>query len=387
MAPETSECKTLFICAGEASGDKHGAELVYALRKIQPELRFKAMGAQHLRKAGCEIVLDSTPIAVMGLVEILAHWSDIQAALRTMKQAIAEIRPNLLILVDYPEFNLKLAKHAKVLGIKVLFYISPQVWAWRPHRVKKIGRVIDMMAVIFPFETAVYEAEHIPVRFVGHPLAGKARASMSRVHALQHFGLYADKKTIGLFPGSRHGEITRILPILIETANIIHQQIPHTQFILPVAPTLNRDFINQHIPNHLLPLTVTDDAIYDVINVCDSIITASGTATLEVALMGVPMAIVYRVTALSYFIMSRMIRIDHIGLANIIAGNRIVPEFIQDRAQAPLIAAEIIRQLNDIDYRETMITDLEAVRNALEAGHNHENSGLALLVMELLQDT
>lgn len=377
--------KTVLICAGEASGDMHGAELVHKLKKIQPKLHVKAMGGQHLRKAGCEIMFDSTNIAVMGLIEILAHWSDIQMALKTMKNILIKTPPDLLILIDYPEFNLKLAKTAKAQGIKVLFYISPQVWAWRPHRVKKIGQVIDTMAVIFPFETAVYEAEHIPVRFVGHPLAGKVKATLSREQAIQQFGLHTKEKTVGLFPGSRRSEITRILPTLIAAAHIIHQHIPNTQFVLPIAPTLNRHFIEQHIPTHTLPLTLLENSIYDVINTCDSIITASGTATLEIALMGKPMAIVYRVTAFSYFIMSRMIRIDHIGLANIVAGKRIVPEFIQHSAKPELIAAEIIRQLTDKHYSSAIASELAAIKEKLEAD-NRGNNRLAELVVEMLQD-
>ena len=371
------------ISAGEASGDLHAANLVKALRKHQAELSVVAMGADLLKAQGANILVDCRAIAVMGIVEVLKHWGDIQAALQRLKDEIDNNPPDLLILVDYVEFNLKLAKYAKDKGVKVLFYVSPQVWAWRSGRVPKIGKAIDMMAVLFPFETDVYEKNNVPVRFVGHPLADEVKATMNRAEAQQAFALSPDMKTVALLPGSRTSEVERILPVLLQSAVQIKKVSPDTQFILPIAPTLSREYIRQFIDEVGIEIKLINAQTHDVVACSDAVIVASGTATLEVALLEKPMSIVYKTNPISYRILSRMIKVEHIGLANIVTGKGIVPEFIQDFAEPHIIAAEVLKQLEDTHYRSTMINELRQVKAKLGAGGG--SSKIAALAHEMLE--
>ena len=255
-----------------------------------------------MRRAGVEIFFDSTIIAVMGLVEVLRHWGDIKRAMAIVRAQLEQTRPDLLVLVDYPEFNLKMARHAGTLGIPVLFYISPQVWAWRPKRIHKIGRLIDHMAVIFQFEKKYYEDAGIPVSFVGHPLVDKVKISANADSMRPRLGISAKARVVGLFPGSRHSEIERLLPMMFATAAQMQAQDPQLRFVLPVAATLDFDDVSRQAKSSGVEICVTRDEIYDVINCCDAIVTCSGTVTLEIALLGVPMCIVYKASPLSYMI-------------------------------------------------------------------------------------
>jgi lipid-A-disaccharide synthase len=212
------------ILAGEASGDAHAAEFIEQITQLRPDIRLTGMGTTLMKKAGVDVFFDSASIAVVGVVEVLRHWGDIKKAMNLVKTALEETKPDLLILVDYPEFNLKMARHAKSLGIKVLFYISPQVWAWRPKRIHKIGRSIDHMAVLFKFEQAFYEKANIPVSFVGHPLVDKVKANIDSKQARMNLKLDQSDIVIGLFPGSRRNEINRLLPLMLETARLMKQR-------------------------------------------------------------------------------------------------------------------------------------------------------------------
>lgn len=375
--------KSVMICAGEASGDLHAANLIRALRKQQPDISVRAMGSTQLQTAGADILVDCRDIAVVGIVEVIKHWGDIQAALQILKDSLKDNPPDLLILVDYVEFNLKLAKYAKSLGIKVLFYVSPQVWAWRSGRVPKIGKVIDMMAVLFPFETEIYEKYNVPARFVGHPLAEEVHPTMSKAEAQKAFYLEPNYSTVGLLPGSRRGEVERILPTLLESAKLIKKTLGSVQFVLPIAPTLERSFIQSFIDAAGIEVNLIDGQSHDVTHACDAVMVASGTATLEVALLETPMSIVYKVAPLSYQILSRMIEVEHIGLANIVAGKGAVPEFIQNYAEPHIIAAEVVKQLTDLEYRSTMIADLQQIKIKLGAGGGSAN--IARLANEMLE--
>ncbi|MDM7322737.1 MAG: lipid-A-disaccharide synthase [Gammaproteobacteria bacterium] len=354
--------------AGEASGDKHAAAVFRAMRERIPHLHAIGMGGAAMREAGIELIVDSSGLGVVGLGEVLRHYGDLRRALTTMQKTACKQRPDLLICVDYKEFNLKLARHAKACGIKVLFYVSPQVWAWRPGRVKTYGAAIDMMAVIFPFETAFYEAENIPVSYVGHPLAGRVQASAPREVLMAEFGLAPDQPVVGLLPGSRKAEIERLLPIMLQAAALIAAQHPAVQFILPRASSIANDLLEPHLAAAKVRVTVIPERSYDVLACCDAVMVASGTATLEVALMQVPMAILYKVNPLTYAMLKPLIRIPDIGLANIVAGRRIVPEFVQGAAKPETLAAEIQRILEDADYAERMRKDLAEVKEKLGPG-------------------
>lgn len=370
------------IVAGEASGDLHGAGLVREALRLDPTLSFFGIGGPRMREAGVETLVDSSEMAVVGIVEVLAHIGVISRAFMTLRRVIVSNPPDLLILIDYPDFNMLLARVARRHGVKVLYYISPQVWAWRTGRVKTIGRLVDRMAVVFPFEVPFYERAGVPVSFVGHPLADRVRPTMGRDEALASFGLDPGRRVVGLFPGSRRGEIAKLFPVILESAQLLRERYPGIQFILPLASSLTDGDIAPQLEASGLDVTVARDRVYDVMQVCDAIITVSGTVTLEIALMGVPMVIIYKVSPLTYQVGKRLIRVDHIGICNIVAGTRVVPELIQDEASADRIAAEIGRYLDDSSYAEKTRAGLAMVKEKLGTGGCSER--VAGIVLEML---
>jgi len=373
----------VMILAGEASGDAHAAEFVEQLKSLQTDIRLSGMGSQEMRRAGVEVFFDSSIIAVVGLVEVLKHWGDIKKAMALVKERLEQTRPDLLVLVDYPEFNLKMARHARELGIKVLFYISPQVWAWRPKRIHKIGKLIDHMAVIFKFERQYYENAGIPVSFVGHPLVDKVKVSADREALRAELGIAAADRVIGLFPGSRHSEISRLLPLMFETAELMRKRDPQIRFILPVASTLDFDAISRQCASRDLDIIVSQGDIYEAISCCDAIVSCSGTVTLEIGLLGVPMCIVYKMSGMSYSIMKRLITIPHIGLVNIVADGAVVREFLQQQANPETVSAELFELLENSEYRAQIKSGLERVRQNLGTGDGARN--MAQLVLSLIE--
>ncbi len=370
--------KNVVIVAGEASGDAHAARLVTELKKLDDSISFRGMGGDNLRKAGVNVFIDMTELAVVGLFEVLLKYRLIKAELNKLKQDIANNPPDLLILVDYQEFNQRLAAYAKSIGVKVLFYIGPQVWAWRPERVYKMGKIVDHMAVILPFEKKLYEDANVPVTFTGHPLTDEVTIDKSKQEARNQLQI-DDKTTVGLFPGSRSGEVKRVLPILLASAKLIQKQqiqnkIPEIQFVLPVASTIKQeDLIPFYSDMNELSVITTKEPFYDVIQSCDVILTASGTAILEIGLLEVPMIIVYKISALSHFILNKLVSVNHLGLVNIIPGKEIVKEFIQQDAKPPQIAKEALRLLNDKKYYETMQHELSLIRQQLGDGNGSKN--------------
>lgn len=372
------------ILAGEASGDAHAAEFVEQLKLQQPGIQLSGMGSQLMRRAGVDVFFDSSCIAVVGLIEVLKHWGDIKKAMVLVKQKLDTTRPDLLVLVDYPEFNLKMARHAQSLGIKVLFYISPQVWAWRPKRIHKIGRLIDHMAVIFKFEEKYYQQANIPVSFVGHPLVDKVKVDIGSDAMRQRLGLTSDERVIGLFPGSRRSELTRLLPLMFDSARTMLAKDSELKFLLPVATSLDFNDIAQQCKTSGLNIIPSQENIYDLIASCDAIVSCSGTVTLEIALLEVPHCIVYKVSWLSYQIMHRLITIPNIGLANIVADKAIVREFLQTNANPEQVSAELFNILDNEGYRNNLKHDLSAIKTNLGKGQGAEN--MARLIMNLMND-
>lgn len=363
-----SLAKRVMIVAGEASGDLHGSNLVKETLRRDPTVAFFGIGGPLMREAGVETLVDSSAMAVIGLVEVLAHAGVIYRAYATLKTIIRNDPPDLLILIDYPDFNMLLARLAKRAGIRVLYYISPQVWAWRVGRVRKIARLVDRMAVVFPFEVPFYEQAGVPVTFVGHPLADTVRPTMDRPAAAAAFGLQPARRTVGLFPGSRRGEIARLFPDILAAARLLKERYPDLQFILPLASSLTREDLEPQLSAAGLDVTVIQGRTYDVMQVCDAIITVSGTVTLEIALMGVPMVIIYKVSPLTYQVGKRLIRVDHIGICNIVAGDRVVPELIQHDAEPARIAGEIGHFLDGPEYTAAVREKLQLVKNNLGSG-------------------
>lgn len=369
--------------AGEASGDLHASNLFVELKKQNPNILGFGMGGVHMRQAGIDVRVDSSGIAVIGLDGIIRKYPAIHRALKQMKHLVCTENPDLLICVDYKEFNFKLAKQAKSCGIKVLFYVSPQVWAWRPGRVRKYGQAIDRMAVIFPFEVPFYEKYNIPVSYVGHPLAEKVHPKISRTAALDRLKLDGRYPIIGLLPGSRDNEIKRLLPIMLDAGSRIKQSQTSIQFILIKAASVSDEQIHRFVEASKLSVRIVKQDRYDAIQCCDAVVTTSGTATLEVALLGVPMIISYIVSPLTYLIGKLMVNIPYIGLPNIIAGRQIVKEFIQSDANAAHISAELNRILTDRAYASTMRKNLEQVREQIgEGGGTEKLAGVAMDMLD-----
>jgi len=378
----TDRTPLIMLSAGEASGDQHAASLFLELKKRIPSVRGIGMGGARMREAGVEIAYDSTRIAVIGATEVIKHYGEIRGALKRMQRLAREQRPALLICVDYKEFNFHLARAAKAAGIRVLFYVSPQVWAWRPGRVKKYGEAVDHMAVIFPFEVPFYEAHGIPVTYVGHPLAGKVVPSVTREQALREFGLEGEGPTIGLLPGSRANEIKRLLPVILDAVEALAQRFPGARFVLSQAPSVDDAALTALLTGRSRQVRVAKGRQYDVLQCCDAVITVSGTATLEVALSGVPMVIVYKVAPITYWLGRVLIRIPFIGLPNILAGRGIVREFIQHEASGANIAVEITRILENHEYAARMREDLRTVGESL--GKECGSMRLAKLAAEMI---
>jgi lipid-A-disaccharide synthase len=375
---------TVMFSAGEASGDQHAANMFLELKKQQPAIQGMGMGGAKMRQAGIDVRYDSSQIAVIGLVEVVKHYGEIRRALQRMQQIIRDERPDLLVCVDYKEFNFKLAQYAKQCGIKVLFYVSPQVWAWRPGRVKKYGEVIDMMAVIFPFETAYYDAENVPVRYVGHPSVDKVHPEHTKTEDLARFNLAPDKPVVGLLPGSRGNEIKRMLPIMLRAAEKIQADLPEIQWLLPQADSVSDALLADYLSQSPVNITVIKYQPYDVMQCCDVIMTTSGTATLEIALLTVPMVIAYRLSALTYYLGRWLVKTPFIGLPNIVMGKGIVKELIQNTATAENLAAEVKRILTDKSYSDEMRAHLSQVKQQLGQGGGSKN--MAALALALLAE-
>jgi lipid-A-disaccharide synthase len=373
--------KRVLLVVGEASGDLHGSHLVRALRERDSALEISAVGGEALKREGAKIIFDVARIAGMGLTELAGNLTSLWLAYSQVKKNLREQRPSLLILIDFPDFNLRVARVAKRLGVPVLYYISPQVWAWRKRRIAEIARLADRMAVVFPFEASLYEKAGVKVEFVGHPLLDVARASRPREETLARLGLDPSRQTIALLPGSRRREVAYHLPVMIEAAEILSREMA-LQFILVRASTVGRDSLERTLSGSSVGVSLSDGDAYNVLHACDLAWTASGTATLETALMLRPMVIVYRLARMTYALARRLVRVNFIGMANIIAGEKVVPELIQDEVTAERIAAESRAILGDRELRVRMISKLSEVRAKLGSpGAAGRTADIALAMM------
>ena len=371
------------IIAGEASGDLHAAKLVREVHKKNTDISFYGIGGKHMVEAGVDALVDSADLAVVGLFEVLAHWNTISGALKKMQHLLKTDPPDLLVLTDYPDFNLRLAKTAKECGVKVLFYISPQVWAWRQKRVFKIRKLVDMMAVVFPFEETFYKKYDVPVRFVGHPLVDEIHVSSDQQTLRKEFLLDNEKPVIGLFPGSRHSEIKRLLPIIVDSAKKIIKEKPNAQFVIPVASTLKEEDILPYFDGVELDMRVISHRSHDVMEVCDAILTVSGTVTLELALLKKPMVVINKISKLSYYFVSKMLKIEHVALCNIVAGKRVVPELIQNNATTVKISNAILNLINNEEERNRIILEFSTIEEKLT--NKETKTELSELLIDMLE--
>ena len=372
------------MVAGEASGDLHGAHLMEAIKGIDPEVQFFGVGGEHLERKGMRRLYDAHSLSVVGITEALFKIRTVLKTLRGLKESLHRERPDLIILIDFPEFNLRLAKIAHQKGIPVLYYISPQVWAWRPGRVKLIAQRVKKMVVFFPFEVPLYESAGVDVEWVGHPLLDIVKPALSKEEALQRFGLDPQKRIIGLLPGSRIHEVERLLPPLLASAHLLHNEISGLQFVIPLAPGFTETTFSPWMRKSSVPVKLIEDWTYDVMNISELLITASGTATLEGAILGKPMIIIYRVSLLSSWVGRALIRVNHIGLVNLVAGKEIAPELIQKDVNPERIAEEALRILRDSALRQRIVESMAGVRQSL--GEPGAAQRAAHIVTSMLQE-
>lgn len=349
--------KEIMLVVGEASGDAHGAQLVEALHRRDATLKIYGVAGEQLQRTRFEMLFSVAQLTGMGLVELVGNLGSLWRAYALLKRALRQRRPNLLVLIDFPDFNLRLAKLAKSLHIPVLYYVSPQIWAWRKGRVRQIARWVDHMAVIFPFEAAFYERHGVKATFVGHPLLGTVRAANDRAATMSKMGLDPVKPAIALLPGSRPGEVSRHLPVMREAAVRLAEE-REIQFFCVCASTIDAAEVAAVLEHPTMRVPVVDRDRYQAIHAADLVWAASGTATLETALLGRPMIIVYRVSWLTFMIARWLVRVDHIGMVNLIAGERLVPELMQNDVNPERIAAESRVLLDDSQLRSGIIAKL-----------------------------
>jgi lipid-A-disaccharide synthase len=357
----------ILLVAGEASGDLHAADLITALRRAVPTLEVVGLGGDRLRAVGMRTIADARDVATVGLVEGLGRLRTLARIYRSLAGILRRERPDLAIFVDFPEFNLRLARIAKRVGVPVFYYIGPQVWAWRRGRIRTIARRVDALAVVFPFEPPLYSSERLGVEFVGHPLLDRVRATRSRAETRARYGLDPERVTVALLPGSRHKEIRYMLPRLLGAAAILGRE-RGCQFVLALAPTISRQDVESFLARDRLAVSVVADDTYNVIHAADLVLVTSGTATLETALLERPMVIAYRLSALSYAVARLLVGVPFIGIPNIVAGREIVPELVQRGATGPRIAAAARAILDDPGRQAGMVREFAAVRRRLGPG-------------------
>jgi len=374
--------RRILLVAGEASGDVHGADLVRALRVSLPDASVFGLGGESLRAAGMETVADAADVATVGLTQAAGRLRVLWRAYRTLVRRLRDDPPDVCVLIDFPEFNLRLARRARAAGVPVVYYIGPQVWAWRRGRVRKIARRVDRLAVVFPFEPALYAGRLSSVEFVGHPLLDRIRVTHGREETLRAHGLDPARRTVLVMPGSRPSEIEYLLPPLLDAVRTLGRELP-LQFALALAHTLSPNSVRDRVRAAGVDVTIVEGDTYNLVAAADLALVSSGTATLECALLERPMVIVYRLGPLSYGLGRLLVRgVDWIGMPNIVAGREIVPELLQRRANGPAIAAAARAILTDPARHARIVEDLREVRRRLGRGGAARRA--AAIVLEVL---
>lgn len=360
--------KRIVIIAGEESGDLHAASFIRQLKTNNPNLQISGMGGKHMQNAGAHLVSDLARFGVTGLSEVIRHMGVIRRAFKDIKAHLIANKPDLLILVDYPGFNLRLAKFAKhILGIRTLYYISPQIWAWKAGRIHTIRDCIDQMAVILPFEKKIYERAGVPVTFVGHPLVSQISTCKNIDDARRKLGLPTNKRLIAMLPGSRLHEIEQHMPVLQQSAKILCNQFDDLHFVIPVASTIEPAFIASYFKDGSIPYTLITGQAADTAACSDCVIVASGTASLECALLEKPMCIIYKASLLTYMATFKLIKVKYLGLCNLLQNEMIVPELLQYDCNPHELTRIIIDLLNDTSVSQRMQTRLQQLKLSLSA--------------------
>ncbi|MFZ5448226.1 MAG: lipid-A-disaccharide synthase [Thermodesulfobacteriota bacterium] len=391
--PPKSSPPRILVVAGEASGDDHAARLVAAIRELAPTADFFGVGGEALAGQGVRLLCHASELAVVGLLEVAGRLPAIWRALAAIGRAMKTTPPDLVILVDFPDFNFWVARLAKYWRVPVLYYISPQVWAWRTYRVRTIARLVDRMVVIFPFEADFYRERGVSVEYVGHPFRETLPSLPDRKTFLAEHGLDPLALTIALLPGSRGSEIARHLPIILKATALIHRAIPQTQFILPLASTAPAGLVDGMVKDFLRrepgeststgpPFKIIPGQAYQALGAAHVAVVASGTATVEAALAAVPTVIVYRVSPLTFAVGRRLIRVEHVGMANLLAGERMFPELIQADFTPEHLAEEVLNLIMDPARLAAVRRGLATVVKRLGGpGASHRAAKVALGLM------
>lgn len=372
----------ILVVAGEASGDTHAAELVAALQARRPDLTFFGMGGPRLAARGVELLFDAREVSVMGITEVLPRIPRILQILKGLANAAAERRPEVAILVDIPDFNLRLAEKLKVLGVPVAYYVSPMIWAWRRGRVRTIKRLVDRMLCILPFEEAFYQEAGVSARYVGSPVLEQMPAPDSPATFRERLGLVKDAPTLALLPGSRMSEIRRLLPSMVDAAKRLSSERPGLQVVVPVAPTISREEVVSRFEGSGLSPILVDGRAPEVVGASDAAVVASGTAVLEAGLMERPLVVVYRVSLVTYWVGRLMLKVAFVSLINLLAGRKVVPELLQGDMTPERIADEVRRVWTPGAPREEMLRGLAEMRGRL--GETGAATRAAEAVLELL---
>lgn len=365
--------KRVMISAGEASGELYGALLSRAVKKMWPDTEIIGIGGNRMKKEGVHLI---APISsAIGLSETVRHWSQIIGSFNKAKQALIKQRPDILVLIDYPDFNIALAKKAKSAGIPVLYYVSPQVWAWRAGRVKKIASFVNKIAVLFPFEVDIYRKTGLACEFVGHPIAETVDISHTKKELKENLGLDSNKKVLALLPGSRPAEIRQHEQLIIELAEKIHNEFSEMQIIVPLV---SGTAITCTLPEYI---RVINDRTSEVVACSEAIAVASGTATLEAALLGAPMVVFYKLSTLTMFFAKLLVKVKYISLVNLLSGKEVIKELVQENATSDNLFSELKKIISNNEYRQNIVSNLQKIRELM--GSKTASIRVALIIGEL----
>jgi lipid-A-disaccharide synthase len=375
----------ILIVTGEASGDLHGANLLRALKEKVPDLKVCGMGGSEMASVGVDILYDAAKVSVVGIFEVFSHLKDIISAQRILRRRLLTHRPDLLILIDLPDFNLPLAKKAKQLGIPVFYYISPQVWAWRSGRVKTLRDRVDKIGVILPFEEEFFRLRGVDAEYVGHPLLDTVATSVSKEQFYVEHGIPLESMCVGLFPGSRKREISSLLPDFLEAGRILQNSMTEKLiFLVPQASTITTSDLEEagilKAKKHL-DIRIIKEERYNMMATCSAVVAASGTVTLELAILEVPMIVAYKLSSLTYFLGRLLVKVKYFSLVNLIAGHSAVPELLQEEVTPKRIADELLAILLQAERRQDMKKALRDVKEKLGGAGASEKAASVVVTL------
>lgn len=368
-----------FIIAGEHSGDLHASNLVKKIKERDPSAVFIGAGGALMKNAGVKLLFDLTAISVVGFFEVCKHYFLFKKVFSMLLKTVKDEKPDLIILVDYPGFNMMFARAAKRLRFKILYYISPQVWAWKKNRVRKMAKITDKLIVIFPFEKKYYEQTGLDVEFVGHPLVDIMKPSCEKEEFFRKIGFNEGKKLIGILPGSRENEVRKLLPEIMKAVQLLKKSCGIEQFVIGCASSKLEPIIKNEINKHDIRVVVVRDMAFDVMKHSDFAIVSSGTATLQTGFFSTPMVIIYKVSWTTYFLGKHLIKIPCIGLANVVLGEKVVPELIQNDVNGLNIAGEIEKIIKDTELFNDITAKLTKIEGLLgNPGASKRAAGIAI---------